>query len=256
MKDSAKMNKSLFKAYKLIELDVIDSTNNYAAKLLDKTKNVDGTVIMAYFQSEGKGQRDASWQSEPGANLLFSAIVDVSFLTNKTYFLLSKIVAIAINETIEEITNNNSFIKWPNDIIIDNKKIAGILIENIWKGSKLDTAIIGVGLNVNQINFNDNKNITSLSLLTSKTYILKDLLNNILEKLSKLISLLKDIEIDEIQNRYNNHLLFLDQWKVYTLADGKKIEGKIIKVRLDGLLVIETKNKSIINFDFKEINLL
>ncbi len=116
------MNKSLFKAYKLIELDVVDSTNNYAAKILDKTKDVNKTVIMAYLQSEGKGQRGALWESEPGANLLFSAIVDISFLANETYFLLSKIVAIAINETIEELTNTDSFIKWPNDIIIDNKK--------------------------------------------------------------------------------------------------------------------------------------
>jgi len=250
------MNKSLFKAYKLIELDVVDSTNNYAAKILDKTKDVDGTVIMAYFQSEGKGQRGALWESEPGANLLFSAIVDISFLANETYFLLSKIVAIAINETIEELTNTDSFIKWPNDIIIDNKKIAGILIENIWQGNKLDTAIIGVGLNVNQMNFNDDKNITSLSLLTSKTYILKDLLYNILEKLDALILLLKDKKIDEIQRRYNNHLLFLYDSKVYTLANGDEIEGKIIEVRQDGLLVIETINNKVMTFDYKEIKLL
>ena len=82
------MIKSLFHSNKLIELDVVDSTNNYATNLLNKTKDVNGTVIMSYFQSEGKGQRGNNWQSEPGMNLLFSVILDISFLKPDSYFML------------------------------------------------------------------------------------------------------------------------------------------------------------------------
>ena len=122
----------------LIELDVVDSTNNYAANLLIKTKLVNGTAIMTHFQTGGRGQRGAHWISEPGKNLLFTIVLNGHFIDANNYFLLSKSIAISINEVVEELTGKVGFVKWPNDVYVDGKKIAGILIETTLVKNKIN----------------------------------------------------------------------------------------------------------------------
>jgi len=175
----------------LIELDVVDSTNNYAANLLVQTKLVSGTAIMTHFQTGGRGQRGSDWVSEPGKNLLFSIVLNGHFINSENYFLLSKSVAIGINEALEELSGKTGFVKWPNDIYIDQKKIGGILIENQWKGSLLEVAIVGIGINVNQVSFDDLQGVTSLSLLGSKNYDLRLVLTKVFEKIEFYYNMLK-----------------------------------------------------------------
>ena len=250
------MTKTYFIGHNLIELDVVDSTNNYAANLLLKSKVADGTVIMSYFQSNGKGQRGEEWHSEPGSNLLFSIILSCSFIHSGNYFLLSKAVAIGINEVIEQETGKISFVKWPNDIYIDHKKIAGILIENQWKGHLLENAIIGIGINVNQVDFDKLTEATSLRLITGKDFIIKDILKRVLIKIEDIVNELIKGETDDLEKRYFDHLLYGDEWKMYRLNNGDIIEGKIIKVMSNGLLVIKLKNDIERTFDFKEITFI
>ena len=140
----------------IIKLSTVDSTNNYTAKLITQTKIPFGTVIMADFQSKGKGQRNQSWVSEKYKNLLVSIFVNSSFLNTKSIFYLSKITALALREFIYDTLQMETLIKWPNDIIIGDKKIAGILIENQWKNNYIKSSIIGLGININQVVFPKN----------------------------------------------------------------------------------------------------
>tara|TARA_B110000438_G_scaffold240010_1_gene238502 strand:+ start:843 stop:1583 length:741 start_codon:yes stop_codon:yes gene_type:complete len=245
----------LFIGNNLIELDVVDSTNNYAANLLSQTKLVNGTAIMTHFQTGGRGQRGSDWVSEPGKNLLFSIVLNGHFINTNNYFLLSKAIAIGINEALEEVSGETGFIKWPNDIYISQKKIAGILIENQWKGNLLEVAIVGVGINVNQMDFDQLSDVTSLSLLSSKSYDLHDVLKKIFEKIEFYYNLLKKGEIELINTMYFNHLMFSNEWKTYDSIKGR-IEGKIIEVKENGLIVLKLRNKEIINFEFKELKFI
>ena len=165
----------------IIKLKTILSTNNYAAKLLSQTKIPFGTVIMADFQSKGKGQRDSSWISQKSQNLLLSFIIDSSFLDSKSIFYLCKITALVIREFIYEILQTDTLIKWPNDILVGNKKIAGILIVNQWKNNNISSSIVGMEY-VNIDKFIFRSLFISLKEISGKNYdlrLLLDLLNDI-----------------------------------------------------------------------------
>ena len=247
------MNKKYFTDKNLIELDVVDSTNNYTANLLLKTKLVDRSVIMAHFQTSGRGQRGEVWESEPGKNLLFSLVLKADCLDTENYFLLSKIVAISLNEVIEDLSGKIGFIKWPNDIYMEGKKIGGILIENQWKGKYIDNAIIGVGLNINQVNFDYLQQATSLSLLTSKTFDLHEILHMICLKVDVYYQKLVKKQFKKIDQYYFEHLLYSNEWKYYKLEDGSLIEGMITDVKPNGLLSLQLMNGETKEFNFKEI---
>ena len=132
----------------IIVQDELESTNNYAKQLVsDKVE--EGTVVLAQFQSKGRGQQGNYWESETGKNLLFSLILYPDFLEAEFQFSLSMLVSLAIVSVLDEETDEVQ-IKWPNDIYVGKLKIAGILIENTIKGSKLGSTIVGVGLNLNQ----------------------------------------------------------------------------------------------------------
>ena len=250
------MQNKYFIGKKIIEIDVVDSTNNYTANLILKTKVVEGTVILAHFQSQGRGQRGEHWHSEPGENLLFSIVLEPFFINNENYFLLSKVVAIAINAVLEEISGETSYIKWPNDIYIKDKKIAGILIENQWKGNTLHRAIVGVGININQVNFDQVENATSLSLLTAKKHNLHLVLEKINNKIEEYYLQLKLGNSKEIDQLYFEQLLFGDQWQTYLLNNGDKVKGKIVEILSSGQMILEHEDKSKIAYDIKEIKFM
>ena len=190
----------------IIKLITVDSTNNYVAKLVNKTKVSFGTVIMADFQSNGKGQRENKWQSDKGKNLLFSIYFDSSFLTINTIFYLSKTIAISLRDFIFNITGNNVEIKWPNDILVNQQKIAGVLIENQLRNNNVYSSIIGIGINVNQINFKDNLIASSIRVLTHREYDLSSLLEIFLNVFNSKLSILKEKNFNSIDDQYHKHL--------------------------------------------------
>ena len=136
----------------LIHISETNSTNNYLQSLCSKQKVEELTVVVADFQTSGRGQRGNSWESDSGKNLLFSIVIFPEFLEARRQFLISQIISLAIKEELDTYTTDIS-IKWPNDIYWHDKKIAGILIENVLSGSTFSRAIIGMGLNINQKNF-------------------------------------------------------------------------------------------------------
>ena len=152
----------------ITELDSVDSTNNYIAKALDSGEYRWGTAILAHFQTNGRGQRAATWQSDNRQNLTFSFALPLKGFDSRAYFSISRAISLAILHTIRPYFNHEALIKWPNDILVDQKKIAGILIEN--KLTKNPAAICGIGLNINQTVFADLAQVTSLKLLTGASF--------------------------------------------------------------------------------------
>ena len=135
---------------KIIKLDAIDSTNTYLRQLSSEEKLDDFTVVTAASQTAGKGQMGTKWASEKGKNLTFSVFKKVSCLENDEQFYISMATSLAIYNALKGFQIPKLAIKWPNDILSENQKICGILIENVIQNSKMTAAIIGIGLNVNQ----------------------------------------------------------------------------------------------------------
>lgn len=138
--------------YPLIRLQQTESTNRYLQDLSSRQEVEEFTAVVAEYQTAGRGQRGNIWEAEAHKNLLFSILLRPHFLEAGRQFLLSQAVSLAIYRSLESLVPKLS-IKWPNDIYADNRKIAGILIENELMGSTICHSIVGVGLNVNQQQF-------------------------------------------------------------------------------------------------------
>ncbi len=226
---------TLFIGQNKITLQTVDSTNNYAAKLIKMSFVPDGTVIMAQNQTEGRGQRSSEWISESGMNLLCSYILQPKSLTTEEAFYLSAAAALGAREAIESISNcQTARIKWPNDLILNDKKVGGILIENsVIKGS-IKYGIIGIGVNVNQNEFNF-QHATSIRNVTNRIVDTDSILNLLSEKLEKWYLLLIGKKYTEILEAYNNQLWRSDIENKIKL-NGNSIIGTSLRVTPDGNL--------------------
>ena len=141
---------------KRILLPVIPSTNDYALELLRSERPEEGTVVQAQSQTRGRGQRGARWVAEPGRNLTVSVILYPTFLDPQRQFGLSKAMALAVADCVASLTGLPPSIKWPNDLILAGRKVAGLLIENRLLAGRVDASVVGIGLNVNQVSFPPN----------------------------------------------------------------------------------------------------
>jgi len=245
----------LFIGNSIIELEKIDSTNNYANKLGLNSKTVSGTVVYALHQTKGRGQQGNVWKSEKHKNLTFSIILKPDKFLAENQFMLSKIISLGMLDYLESKSQNFS-IKWPNDIYHDNKKIAGILIENSIQGSYLSQAIVGIGINLNQEKFNSKiQNPISLKNITGVDYT-----NNV--ELNELLNCLNNRYADLINNNSSDFdKIYLDKLFRFNevhnfLSEGNKFRGKIIGVNTYGQLQIELSGKSVKTFGFKEVEYL
>ena len=164
----------------IIKLNAIDSTNRFLKKM-SATQSLDNfTVVVTENQLKGKGQRGAKWVSENGKNLTFSTLINHIDIHPRDIYLINIITAIALIETLEKYQLKDLHIKWPNDILSENKKICGILIENSIQSNGKIKSIIGIGLNVNQKSFENLPQASSLCLLKNKTFEKEQLLNSII----------------------------------------------------------------------------
>ena len=230
---------------KIIRLDSVDSTNNYIANLIKADGLVSGSVIMADEQFAGKGQRGAEWTAQPGENLTFSFFIDAVNLSVENQFVLTQLVSVALIDLLAKL-NVHAEIKWPNDIYVNSKKIAGVLIENQLSGSFVKSTIIGIGLNVNQENFGD-LNATSIHLETSKR-------NVPMEALFSFIECFNSIQIGEVENRYLSNLYQKQVNRKYKDVGGEFF-GEIQGVNKYGKLVLLRGNR-LQEYDLKEIEFL
>lgn len=240
------------KSKKIIVLSEVDSTNNYANRLILSEAAEEGTVVLARFQNKGKGQQGNSWESEPGKNLLASIILFPEFLPAGKQFLISKAISLAILDFLKPETDQAS-IKWPNDIYIGKKKIAGILIENSVKGANLYSSIIGIGLNLNQEKFYSGApNPVSLKQLTGRNYDEEEVISKIWDHFFEYYENLKQVEIDKIDTLYLNNLFRKNEWSLYR-KENLQWEARIAGIGEFGQLQLENREGEIEEFMFKEV---
>ena len=239
----------------IIHLDIVDSTNNYAAKeSLTKSLN-EGTVFVATCQQSGRGQGQSSWESEKGLNLTFSFVLYPKQVEVIRQFTISMAISLGVVDFLNQFTSQVS-IKWPNDIYVEDKKIAGILIETSISSGKISRAIIGIGLNINQEKFvSDAPNPVSLRNLTSKVYDLNQMLGVLCKSLEQRYFQLISDKDSRINDDYERHLYQKGEWSDYR-SDNVEFEGKIKGVDPDGRLLIETRKGEVRCFDFKEVAFL
>ena len=171
----------LFVGQNLLTLKEVDSTNNFLKNLLSNSKPLpEGTVIMAESQFAGRGQQQNKWHSEPGKNLTFSLLLRPSFLSVNDQFDLVRAMSLGVFDALQPLLGDQLKIKWPNDIYYADKKLGGMLIENLLQGAQIKNAIIGIGLNINQEHFpGEAGNAVSLKQILQKNYDLRGLLADI-----------------------------------------------------------------------------
>ena len=240
---------------KYIHLEQIDSTNAYLQRQQSE-HDIRNWVVSTDEQTAGKGMGSNGWESEVGKNLTFSLALGMGFLPAERQFLLSETVPLGIIEVLDTLLPSEKLsIKWPNDIYFENRKLAGILINSTIKANMMDISIIGIGLNVNQMKFQDwPTHPISLKMVTGKEYDLKPLLEQIAEciliKVQQLQSTPTSIEKD-----YLKRLFRYRTWADY------EVEGKVLRLFLTGidsfgrLQLLDTENKPYC-FDIKEIRFI
>jgi len=239
---------------KLIKLNAIDSTNLYLKQLVATNDCEDYTVVQAEYQEEGRGQMGTIWNSEQGKNLTFSVLLNFSSFKVHDQFYLSMAVSLAMVRVLNSTVKNSLLIKWPNDILAVNDKLAGILIENILGGNGIKKSIIGIGLNVNQVDFpKDIPNVTSLKKLTGNDYDKSELLINIVEAIKFYVQFVEKEEFDLLKDQYLQYLYKFGIPAMFMDSSNEVFLGKIIDVNEDGRLEVELENETIRKFNLKEI---
>jgi len=229
------------------------STNEVAQDLLH-TDVAEGTVVITDDQFAGKGQGGNQWRSFPGQNLTFSLILRPIFLMPKEQFLITVFLSLGIKEALEEILPGEVKIKWPNDIYFKNKKIAGLLIENVLRGNHYDSCIAGIGLNVNQIDFPDDIRATSMKLGANREVELNAMLNSLMRSIASYYSMLQQDKKAFLAENYHHSLLGLGEERKFSAA-GEEFTGIIEGTDEYGRLQVRRGNE-ILTFQHKEIQML
>ena len=244
----------LFVGQNFVLLKEVDSTNNFLKELVSNSKPViEGTVIMAENQYAGRGQQQNGWFAEPGKNLTFSILLKPHFLPVTEQFDLIRAVSMGVFDALEPLLGNGLKVKWPNDIYYQDRKLGGMLIENMIQGGQIKSAIIGIGMNINQENFAPGlANPVSLKQILHKDYDLRSILSDICTHIEGWYLKLKAGKINDLRNIYLSRLYWLNEEKTFRTKTGV-INGTIKNVCYNGLLVVQNNNGEELEFSLKEI---
>ena len=247
--------------------DEVDSTNT---RLTAAKENLPGgTVFAARWQSAGKGQRGNRWESRPGENLTFSLLWKPALLPAAAQFSLSEAAALGVVGYLagEGVAAS---IKWPNDILVGGKKICGMLLEHSLAADKLADSVVGIGLNINQRSFGEAPNATSLALVTGAERDIQLELPRLLAHLDqRFAQTATEAGRHALREDYLSRLFQKDEWHAYVdrrdadpllpttrAVEGIRFEGRIIGLTPTGLLQLERRDGTLLEFAFKEISYL
>ena len=239
--------------FPFVELQSVDSTNNYARNLLHEGLAQHGMAIYAHEQLAGKGQRGKIWSSDKGSNVILSLIVNPQSLVLSQQFQLSVCVALSVHELFMKFAGADTKIKWPNDLYWQDRKAGGILIESVVGSRELsisswDWSIIGVGININQTAFPSYlPNPVSLKQITGKNFdavvLAKELCMIMNQKFDELMN-------SGFENLYAQYLIHL--YKINTTVklrkDNRVFEAIIKGVNRAGQLVVYHSIEEEFNF--------
>ena len=238
-----------------IDLEEVDSTNLYAERMLQKGSVAEGTVILAKFQTAGMGQDDHQWESASGQNLTFSIVLHPRFLSPGRQFLLNKVISLGVLDSLADYVEGAT-IKWPNDILIGSKKIGGILIRINVEGESLETAIVGIGLNVNQTKFDPSlTQATSLVQVLHQELKLKEALILLCNAIDMRYSQLKNNNNEQLKSDFHQKLLGYKLERKF-VVDGQQIIGIIEGVDEFGRLLVIHPGEPVKAYAHKEIEYL
>ena len=230
----------------IIELDSIDSTNNYAMQLIDADKAQHGLTIVAQSQTAGKGQRGKSWMDKPGESLLMSMIVAPRLLISDQ-FVFNASVAVAIANVLQKVNDSWTIhIKWPNDMIINDKKAGGILIENVLRGSRWLYSVIGLGLNVKQAGFpEDLPYATSLKIASATDYDVASIREQVQ---AQILAVLNTPATKEASMKRYNELLYKAGQKQAFSDENGSWEVLVLHTNTDGTLSVQLEDGGIVSY--------
>lgn len=239
----------------IIKLSAINSTNDYLKQLLAKQYVENYTIVVAEHQTAGRGQMGAGWSVEEGKNLTFSVLVKDLLLSPDAIFLLNAAVAVSCVQALEKQSVPDICIKWPNDILAGNKKIGGILVENSLKSHGEIYSVVGIGINVNQENFDGLPKASSLLKVTGRENDVEKIMIAITECLKRNVALLINSGHDEIWQAYQQKL-YKKNVPMPFEKDGHRFMGIIKEVTRNGKLLVQLEDDSIAQYGLKEVQML
>ena len=236
--------------HSLVFMPECHSTNDEATRLIQTTKMMDGTVVITANQTAGRGQRGNTWIVEPGKNLTFSIFIKPSFLQARDQFYLNMAFSLGVHDYIKDKLDCMVNVKWPNDVLLNEKKASGILIENHLHGQHIQHSIVGIGLNVNQKTFAIDT-ATSLSMEASQEFDLNDALADLLVFLETRFIQLRSQDFKKLTVDYLSSLYRMGEAHSFKSGD-EMFVGTISGIDPSGKLKIETGSGTR-HFNVKEV---
>lgn len=235
-----------------LHFNEISSSNDLAKKLWSDAKIKAHTLVSASYQNQGKGQQNNVWESEADKNLLFTIVVSPDFLKIEEQVFLNMAVSLAVYDYFTNKNISECFIKWPNDIMVNHKKVSGILIENSISQNQIKVAFIGIGININQTDFYTTQ-ANSLALITGKSYDVFEELKLFEKRFINRYNQLK-AQKESIFEDYHDALYLKNVRTLFSFAEQTKF-GKIRGVTHQGQLEVAFEDGSIQQFSNKEVSL-
>lgn len=246
--------KPLFLGKKVVFLTDCHSTNDELSVLLKKSDPSEGLVIHTNHQKSGKGQRGNIWLDEPGKNVLMSVLLKPIFLKISDQHLLNVVIGLSVIRCVGRYLEEERIkLKWPNDVLIDNRKICGILVENTLKGETLENSIVGIGFNLNQKGFGL-PNATSLAIQTEEEYDRDSFIENLLVDIEYFLLKLKNGQQNLLLQLYHEKLYLKGEASFFRDENGE-FTGTILGIDKAGKLIV-SKEGSFHNYGIKEIEFL
>lgn len=242
-------------APRIIRLSETTSTNNHLRGLVGKEPLPEGSLVVAEYQTAGRGQPGNTWESEAGRNLMFSIILYPDFLPANRQFLISQIAALSVKETLDKYVSGIT-VKWPNDIYWHDRKICGMLIENDLTGHTLFYSVIGIGININQQQFHSNApNPVSLTQITGREYDREEILDTFLQRLyARYLELIRE-EDAAIARDYMSALYRAEGFHPYRDEQGL-FHARIHSIEPTGHLVLQREDGRLSRYAFKEVSVV
>ncbi|OYU84801.1 MAG: biotin--[acetyl-CoA-carboxylase] ligase [Flavobacterium sp. BFFFF2] len=234
-----------------IKLDATTSTNAFIKELIQLGKATDQLVVTANYQTAGRGQLGTSWQAEPGKNIIMSTLYKYELPADQL-FVWNAAVALAAATTLQHFEIPDIQIKWPNDILSDKLKVAGILIENIFKADGTVWSIIGIGLNVNQVQFEQLPKATSMANQTQTAFDLELVLQKLVDQMAVFIEKAKT-NSSEIWALYHQLLYGKNQWMSFTRPDHSPFIAFVLGVTERGMLQLRHEDDNIELVELKQV---
>ncbi len=241
---------------RIIKVNATESTNSLAREWFQSNINETPFCIITRDQIAGRGQRGTSWVSNRGENLTMSVVYSKPQVEISKQFLLSASVSLAVLDALKDLKINNFKLKWPNDIMAANYKTGGILIENILSNGSINATIIGLGLNINQMDFPGLPRAASLAMISGKKFDIDELADKVCNFLEKTLYNLGAIKAEKIIEEYEHNLFRKNKVSTFMFPNGALLTGIIKGVTPTGLLKVRVEGEALKLFDLKEIKLL